>query len=114
MEKLQKTYKDTMFPNGKELKPLLNRSFTTYYPEIIFENKDDGSWNLSQTKTNSFKLDNEGSVTAGSLGGFATANIVKPNDISLKAFYSDPKILMDYFLKAINISPKYTLAYVGF
>jgi len=104
MTELIESNKKTIFPAGKQSKPLLERVITTYYPEIIFENKDDGSWNLSKTDTQTYRLDNEGMIIAGTVGDFATADINKPKDMTLAEMYRNPKVFMDYFLKAINIS----------
>lgn len=94
--------KQDIFPNDKNSEDLLHRTYNAVFPHIIWQ-KEDGNWvPFKPDDIYSAKLSKNGYLQYGKLGDTLLFRIRKPDDLQLKAFLADGKLMMDYLLKAIN------------
>ncbi len=91
--------RDTIFPNGPGSTRLFYKSYNAVFPRLIMKGKD-GNWDAYYASgTRESDLENNGHLSYGTLGSTVFAYIHKPDDVPLKAFYSDSKLFMDTILK---------------
>lgn len=103
LAELLKQNADTLFPNGKGSKNVLQGLWTGGTPGLIRQ-ADDGEWvcnhpdNISKTD-----LGHNGYVSFGAIKSNVLVHLRRPDDISAKAFYGDSRRFMDQLLQAFSI-----------
>ncbi|MFV1975968.1 MAG: serine protease [Candidatus Scalindua sp.] len=96
--------KEIIFPRGKGSEILLHKTYSAVFPRLI-KKSDDGFWDaFYPSKISDSELGNNGFVSYGSMDSSYFIRIKKPDNISLKKFYTDSKLFMDFILKGIPVT----------
>lgn len=104
MDDFLKSKSAEMFPEGESSIVPLNDFSSSVLPQIMFKDKDDLKWYISNMKYESSKLRNNGAVeTSRAFGRLLFADITKPDDMKLKEIANNPKAEMKLLLEGINI-----------
>ncbi len=94
-------YKGDIFPNGDGSIQMLHSTYSAVFPHMIMKGED-GNWDAFYAQeTKRADLGKNGYLTYGNMKNSLYLYIQKPDDISLKTFYSDSKRFMDLVLKGI-------------
>ncbi|MDR2842419.1 MAG: serine protease [Spirochaetaceae bacterium] len=78
---------------------LLNFSPGSAFPEIDYVNDNDDMWTLSNFKTNSVRLPDDGKLTSVKLSDFSITRMQKPRTVDLERINTDPQYILDLILK---------------
>lgn len=106
MEKLFRDNKEEIFPRGQSSLIALDESCGDVNLQVLYKNKDDKIWYYSNLKKEHSSLEKNGSVNYANIQSMFFIDLVKPDNVSLKNLYSDPKLAMDLILKGINLPRK--------
>ncbi|GHV77455.1 serine protease [Spirochaetia bacterium] len=93
---------------GPNNRYLLNTSVSSSFPQMEFVDKDDNNWYLSDLKTSSYTLPDDGRITLASVANFNIYKISRPRTVPLKQIDTEPRYIMDTILQ--NIRRERTLA----
>lgn len=84
--------------------PLLNLKFSMDFPNIICLNEK-GKWeNYRPQNISTLKLENNGQLQVGSMLGVILSYLEKPDNISVREYIENPKLLMDTLAKAFVLT----------
>lgn len=90
---------DTMFPKGSGSSRMLHGdSNLNPFPTLLHRNSS-GTWVATTTSENKGTLPHNGYVARAVVGSQVMFHLRKPDDVSSKQLYSDPKLVMDLLLK---------------
>lgn len=103
MEKLFADNREEIFPRGKSSLIALDGSCNATDLQVLYKNEDDLTWYFSNIRKEHSSLDKNGSVIYANIKSTFFIDLVKPDDVSLKDLYSNPKIAMDLILKGIRL-----------
>lgn len=99
-DELFREQRERIFPNGKNSTALLNSTYDAVMPGLVALGKD-GDWDaFFADKTHTGDLGANGHLTtADNFFSTQVFYLTKPDDVKLKALYSDSKLLMDLMLR---------------
>ncbi|WP_430388941.1 trypsin-like peptidase domain-containing protein [Dyella sp. 20L07] len=90
---------DNLFPKGAGSSRLLHSSSTLKpFPTLLHRNAN-GTWIISGTNESKDTLPHNGYVSKATVGTQIMFHLRKPDDVTSKQLYSDPKLFMDLLLK---------------
>jgi serine protease Do len=95
---------DKLFPNGEGSSRLLHtNSNLKPFPGLVHRNSN-GQWLIAENKAARDVLPHNGYVDTGSAGGSLIFHLRRPDDVSAKQLYSDPKLAGDLLLKGWSLT----------
>lgn len=95
--------RENIFPHGMGSSFLLHNTYSARFPHII-QKGEDGNWDaFYPSETKRAELGNNGYLIYGNIINSLFIYMQKPDNISLKEFYSDSKLFMDLILKGIYL-----------
>lgn len=104
LDQLLKENQDSIFPNGKGSKILLHKTYYATFPNIIWK-RNDGNWiPFEPNEVNRADLGHNGMLSYGNMKNTTLFHLEKPDNISYQDFIHDGKMMMDDFLKGVNVS----------
>lgn len=90
----------TLFPNGPGSSRLLHsNSDLDAFPSLLHRNGN-GTWVVTKVSENKATLPHNGYVSRAIVGEQVMFHLRKPDDVTSKQLYGDPKLFMDLVLKA--------------
>ncbi|MDH5355714.1 MAG: serine protease [Gammaproteobacteria bacterium] len=97
-------HKDRMFPMGENSQPMLYSRYTSFFPGVLAQSND-GIWDMfSAEDVETSDTGDGGWLKYGKMGSFYYLRVKRPNNVSVRDFYSDSNVLMDQILKGIPYS----------
>jgi hypothetical protein len=78
---------------------LMDFSPSGSFPEVDFVDGNNDNWTLSEFKTNTARLPDDGQMSTAKLSSFSVAKIKKPRSSPLTQINTDPKYIVDLILK---------------
>ena len=104
LDKLLAEHKDEVFPHGEGSRSLLQSTYNAVFPHIVWQ-RDDGTWTAFEpNKVTRADLGHNGALSLGRLKNTILYRIRKPDDITYSDFIQDGKLVLDYLLKAANVT----------
>ncbi len=110
MDELFSNNKNEIFPNGdSSLDALYDYSRSDFF-EIFFKNSDSKKWNCTSFKIKRNQLKDDGYIDYALVEGpeLLFMRLIRPDSVSLKALYTDKKLLMDLILSGFKTTLKIT------
>lgn len=99
---LLRTYAETMFPKGPGADDLIFDPAVGTRPRLLSQ-REDGTWVGPEPEYEEVSLGAEGSVSAATAAGTGLIRLIRPDEASDDAFYSDSQAFMNLALKALNL-----------
>lgn len=90
------------FDKGKNKAEFFGMPFNYEFPLIMFL-KQNGEWDFTQPDLTEVNLENNGTITMGSVLGFNMFKIKKPDDVKLLDLIENPKMYADYLINASSL-----------
>lgn len=94
---------ETMFPKGQGSSRVLHASSDDDPFPGLLHRGDDGIWRIARPRPNKTPLSPNGYVTWASWGNQLLFHLRKPDDVSSKQLYGDPKLFMDLMHKGMPL-----------
>lgn len=100
-----KKYEDDYFPKGKRFRAYLRNQIYIRHFGVLKSDADFNTWSLNSYSTKSIPITEDQKITL-SKSDLSTFHVIieKPNDLTLEAFLSSPKWVMDNLLKALPLT----------
>lgn len=111
MDDLFAEHEDDLFPRGPNAIKALYTYTNSSFPQIYLQDSNDSTWFLSQTKTSSSDLGNNGTIYWGSPyenSDIALLDLEHPDNIKAADITDKPELMMDLLLKGIKFERKVT------
>ena len=100
---IKNEWKEKGFPYGEGSETVLSGVFQTTLPHMVGQGPD-GRWGLFRPQQlQESRIDADGKMTWGVLGGFTLASLTFPSGTDTERFFSDSKYLGDLVLKGFPI-----------
>ena len=96
-------HRDQWFPKGEASQEVIQDVPTSSCPEVIYKDQNTDRWTLSEMKTSSYDLGDNGHLKVANGLGLAFLRLIKPDKVPLSDLQSKPRLPMDCILKGINI-----------
>ena len=93
----------TMFPKGQGSSRVLHLSSDDEPFPGLLHRGDDGIWHIARPRPNKTPLPPNGAVTWASWGSQILFHLRKPDDVSSRQLYGDPKLFMTLMLKGVPL-----------
>ncbi|MDR0275350.1 MAG: trypsin-like peptidase domain-containing protein [Burkholderiaceae bacterium] len=92
---------ETLFPRGRGANRVLHGgSDTNPFPALLYRG-DNGVWRVARVQPDKSTLSLNGYVSMARRGSQALIHLRKPDDVSSRQLYSDPKLFMNLLLKGM-------------
>ena len=92
-----------MFPSGASSQEAIVDIPSSDVPQVIFKDETTRKWSLSDLKYSSNDLGGNGLLAYAVATDILFADLTRPSDVKLKDLYANPRLMMDLFLKGLNI-----------
>jgi hypothetical protein len=89
--------------DGPNNRYLLYQATRSDFPEFSFVDKNDDQWKLSDLRSQSFDLPDDGTLIQSEIQGFWLVKIRRPKSVPLSKINTDPKTIMDTYLSGVNM-----------
>lgn len=107
MDKLFEKNRDGIFPRGNASLVALDDSCNDYGVQVLYKDRDDGTWYFSDFEKEHSSLGKNGSVQYANTQSMFFVDLVKPDDVALNDLYDNPRLAMDLILRGINLPRKF-------
>lgn len=109
MDDMFSSLKEDMFPNGEKSLESLYGVTNRVFPQVVYKDDDSKKWYISDLKTSSWELENNGKLTKADIArGLFLIDLQKPDNISLKELFASPRRGFDMIFQGINIPRKFS------
>jgi len=103
---------------GPNNRYMLYQTARSDFPEFAFVDKNDDQWKVSDLRTQSYDLPDDGVIIQSEISGFLLVKIRRPKSMPLEKINTDPKTIMDTYLSGISMertlgSGKYRILSLG-
>ncbi|MDP2874913.1 MAG: serine protease [Holophaga sp.] len=92
-----------LFPKGASSLDVIYDTPTSSFPEVVYKDTNSGRWAITDVKTNSFDLGNNGRLVTASTCGVVLMQIKRPDTVSYVDLVEKPRVAIDLVFKGLNV-----------